>query len=223
MAGTDAAQDDISIASPPPSLRSVTSREPLYTSVAADDFELTGHVEPIKRRRSLSRHSVWSQHSSDLSPRDFLTSIKEYVKQTPHPREYWPIVKERWKSSPPARETWATVVQDVKSVPCIWLLRRFVALLLPLLVISGLIVLLTFMSKPGFIYDRGSVCKPDGTFELSFKDYSPWKREAIFAINMGYGSFSFGVAKLIDVLWDVVKSSLFSLIVEPTNKHTGYR
>lgn len=45
---------------------------------------------------------------------------------------------------------------------------------------------------------------PDGMYKLSYDDYTPSKRDAFFAINMGYGSYSFGIAKLIDVVWDVV-------------------
>ncbi|KAK5079774.1 hypothetical protein LTR70_007586 [Exophiala xenobiotica] len=60
------------------------------------------------------------------------------------------------------------------------------------------------MSLPGFLFANSvGVCKPDADFQLSFATYSPWKRDAIFAINMSFGSYSFGVAKLIDVSWDV--------------------
>lgn len=42
-------------------------------------------------------------------------------------------------------------------------------------------------------------------YKLSYDDYTSWKRDAFFTINMGYGSYSFCMAKLIDVVWDVVR------------------
>jgi len=102
---------------------------------------------------------------------------------------------------------WNTTWQQMKLVPWKWMVRRFCSHILPVITIIGLIVLLVIMSISGFIKSStGSICQPDGTFDLSYNDYTPWKRDAIFAINMGYGSYSFGVAKLIDVSWDVVSS-----------------
>ncbi|KAJ9654534.1 hypothetical protein H2198_006410, partial [Neophaeococcomyces mojaviensis] len=97
------------------------------------------------------------------------------------------------------------VFDDVRRAPWLWLAKRWLPHLLPIGTFLGLIVLLAIMSLPGFVQDvYDNVCKPDGSFELSFDIYTPWKRNAIFAINMGYGSYSFGVAKLIDVVWDIV-------------------
>lgn len=87
-----------------------------------------------------------------------------------------------------------------------WKMRRFFSHVSPMLVILGLPALLLMMGLPGFLFaNSGGVCKPDADFQLSFSSYSPWKRDAIFAINMSFGSYSFGVAKLIDVSWDVVR------------------
>jgi len=87
-----------------------------------------------------------------------------------------------------------------------WTMRRFLSHVLPMLMILGLLTLLLIMSLPGFLFaNSGGVCKPDADFQLSFASYSPWKRDAIFAINLSFGSYSFGVAKLIDVSWDVVR------------------
>jgi hypothetical protein len=53
---------------------------------------------------------------------------------------------------------------------------------------------------PGiFTNESRDLCKPDGTFLLSFDDYTPWKRDAIFAINLNFGRYTFSKAKLIDV------------------------
>ncbi len=103
------------------------------------------------------------------------------------------------------KHLWDTVWEDLHAVPWPWVARRFCSHILPIIVIICLIFLLVVMSLPDFISsDYGSICKPDGKFDLSYDDYTPWKRDAIFAINMSYGSYSFGVAKLIDVSWDVV-------------------
>lgn len=103
------------------------------------------------------------------------------------------------------KNLWSTTWERMKLVPWKWMMHRFCSHILPIITIIGLTVLLTLMSLPRFIKTSfGSICQPDGTFELSYDDYTPWKRDAIFAINMGYGSYSFGVAKLIDVSWDVV-------------------
>lgn len=97
---------------------------------------------------------------------------------------------------------WETAWDDVRSFP--WGRCAFHMLLF--LMVSGLLVLIVFMavSPKTFAVDRDDFCKPDGTFELSFYPYTPWKRDGIFAINMKFGSFDFGLAKFIDICWDVV-------------------
>lgn len=98
---------------------------------------------------------------------------------------------------------WNTIRADLKSVPWRWVIRRFCSHILPIITIVGLLTLLR--SLPTIIDDAyGIICKPDGTFDLSQRTFTPWKRDAIFSITMGYGNYSFGVAKLIDVVWDVV-------------------
>lgn len=101
---------------------------------------------------------------------------------------------------------WMSTVGDIKSTPWSWLLRRFVSHVLAPMLICGQLVLLVFMSSPGFISESGSICKSDGSFQLAHAStyYSPWKRDNIFSINMGYGSSPFGIAKFIDIAWDVV-------------------
>lgn len=89
-----------------------------------------------------------------------------------------------------------------------WVLlrRRLVSRVLLGFLTTGFLALLIFMSllPREFTADHGTVCKPDGNFSLSFDSYTPWKRDGIFAINMRFGNFSFGQAKLIDVSWDIV-------------------
>lgn len=57
-------------------------------------------------------------------------------------------------------------------------------------------------------------CRPDNTFALpsadgysySYSDntYSVWRPSNPFEVTMGFGNLSFGIAKLVDVIWDVV-------------------
>lgn len=98
--------------------------------------------------------------------------------------------------------------------------RRLVTRVLLLFVILGLLVLLIMMSAFPFAFtqDTGGVCKPDGTFELSFDAYTPWKRDGIFAINIKFGRLSFGLAKFLDVSWDIVSYTAFQLLFVSANK-----
>lgn len=92
-------------------------------------------------------------------------------------------------------------------------LIRFLLNLLPISVILGLVVFIGLMSfsDSSFVYMSG-VCRPDGTFMLTFSDsYTPWSQDTVFAINMSYGSYTFGIAKLIDIVWDVV--SLWHILI----------
>ena len=100
------------------------------------------------------------------------------------------------------------VLRDVQNSKFGWLGRQFFSHLLPLLSILLLLVLLILMSSmPGiFFTEEDGGCTPDGDFELSLDNlhYTPWTRSSFFAVNIKFGSYSFGIAKLIDVSWDVV-------------------
>ncbi|KAF7507352.1 hypothetical protein GJ744_010669 [Endocarpon pusillum] len=148
-----------------------------YKSVAPDEIELVSNREaPSDRDRR--------RHAAKGNRKGFKVASRPACLQ----KLFW-------------KETWS----DVKSVPWGWLGRRFLSHLLPLLVITGLLILLIFMSlSPAkFTSYTGDFCKPDGTFSLSFEDSTPWKRDAIFALNLNFGKYTFGEAKLIDVCWDV--------------------
>lgn len=55
-----------------------------------------------------------------------------------------------------------------------------------------LTVSFAIMSLPRFVgTDFGSAYEPDGTFDLSFADSAPWKRDARFAIDMGIAATPF--------------------------------
>lgn len=89
------------------------------------------------------------------------------------------------------------------------LYHRLVSRVLPATLLFGSLYLFILMSTApsAFVSDRGLVCKPNGNFSLSFDSYTPWRRDGIFAINMRLGNFDFGLAKVIDIAWDIVSFS----------------
>jgi len=48
-----------------------------------------------------------------------------------------------------------------------------------------------------------SVCDSGGNFQLN-PEHSFWSPSRAFEITLGFGNFSFAVAKFVDVVWDVV-------------------
>lgn len=49
-------------------------------------------------------------------------------------------------------------------------------------------------------------CQPDGNFSLSPETYSTWSSTGFFQITLGGGHLSFAIAKLVDIVWDIVNS-----------------
>lgn len=83
---------------------------------------------------------------------------------------------------------------------------------LPLTMVA-LVVIGMVLSVPSVTQgDIGSVCGVDGRYNFqgsNFDDggysyYNPWATSETFSINIAFGKFHFGTAKLIDVIWDVV-------------------
>lgn len=161
-----------------PSAFSVTRSAQAYESVAADEIELTSNHEATSDRTCCQHGENRIRKGSEVLY-----------------RPAW-LRKLFWK------DTWS----DLKSLPWGWLGRRFISHILPLLVIMGMLILLVLMSlfQKVFTGDTSEFCKPDGTFLLSFDKYTPWKQDAIFAINLKFGKYTFGEAKLIDICWDLV-------------------
>lgn len=86
----------------------------------------------------------------------------------------------------------------------------------------GQLILIVYMSLPGFVSANAGACTPAGNFQLleraAIQDssgqyqtlnhtprYNPWTTDTAFQIDMSHGSFSFSTAKLIDIMWDVVR------------------
>lgn len=47
-------------------------------------------------------------------------------------------------------------------------------------------------------------CLPDGSFSLSPSLYDVWRPSGFFQITLGSGDFTFGMAKFIDITFDIV-------------------
>lgn len=78
--------------------------------------------------------------------------------------------------------------------------------------------LLTYLAfallSPTSLYSQTrTACLPDGNFDVYFDSYSPWATEGTFQITMAYGAISFGQAKAIDVVWDVVSRLLSAILL----------
>lgn len=67
---------------------------------------------------------------------------------------------------------------------------------------------LALLSPTSLYYQAAAACLPDGNFNIYYDSYSPWAAEGTFQITMAYGAISFGQAKIIDVIWDVVSFHL---------------
>jgi hypothetical protein len=70
---------------------------------------------------------------------------------------------------------------------------------------AGLAVLLLnlcYISR--FAARSVSACAPDGTFRLYPESFDYWGRSTFFQITLAWGEFSFGQAKFIDTIWDIV-------------------
>lgn len=191
MADTHVDVEDLPKTRLQPLALSMTRSAQAYKSVALDEIELTSNHEALSERNHCP-------HGARRMRKAFKVLY----------RPAW-LRKLFWK------DTWS----DVKSVPWGWLGRRFLSHILPLLMITGILILLVFMSLyPGiFTRDTGELCRPDGTFLLSFDSYTPWKHNAIFAINLNFGRYTFGEAKLIDVCWDVVGRDQIRVSCEVSN------
>lgn len=50
-------------------------------------------------------------------------------------------------------------------------------------------------------------CFPDGSFNAGYNSYNFWSTCGIFQITLGFGELSFSTVKLIDVVWDVVRTA----------------
>lgn len=164
------------------SAHSSLSHLPSYRSVASDEIEVPHHLE---NGRPFKSHS-----DARTQPQIRHLSNPEVVHT----------------------KAWS----GLKGISLYQDLRPLVMDLFPPVIICALLSLIIFMSLYGpLVKPRASFnhCAADGKFSVDFADfqsYTPWKREALFVINLGFGSYSFTMAKLIDVSWDVVSARISS-------------
>lgn len=48
-------------------------------------------------------------------------------------------------------------------------------------------------------------CQPDGSFRLKPDSYSVWSSSGFFQITLGGGHLTFAQAKVVDIVWDIVR------------------
>ncbi|KAI3332228.1 hypothetical protein HD806DRAFT_479848 [Xylariaceae sp. AK1471] len=109
------------------------------------------------------------------------------------------IPKERQKIIPSlvrcVKEAWQETRTDLSTR---WPLFFLVLWFAGLIAVQIQIILGLFSVRPST-----SACRPDGTFS-PFDDYTYWDASGFFQINLGFGSFTFTEAKIIDIVWDIV-------------------
>ena len=77
--------------------------------------------------------------------------------------------------------------------------------------LGGLIASIVILSLIATIYTQSNfACKPDGSFSvLDDTPFSYWSSSGFFQITLGFGTLSFSQAKIIDVIWDIVRFTPF--------------
>jgi hypothetical protein len=115
---------------------------------------------------------------SDFGARDFLKNIRV-------PRTAFRELKQDLKSTRWLRGLgW--------SVGVIW----FLGLLIGAIILS---IVQSFSTSD-------TACPPDGTFRFNPETYSTWSSTGFFQITWAGGHLSFAQAKVVDIVWDIVRS-----------------
>jgi hypothetical protein len=69
------------------------------------------------------------------------------------------------------------------------------------------VFLVGFGSSLAVYGDGGLACRPDGSFSL-VPDYRYWQVSGFFQITLSFGFLTFTPVKVIDIVWDVVSTSI---------------
>lgn len=97
---------------------------------------------------------------------------------------------------------WRDLVEDSKAV--IWWRALVKVLVFVWLAgILSMIILLPFLAA-----SPDSACLPNGAFSLHPDKYNTWTLSGVFQVTLGFGALSFGIAKFIDTVWDIVRKTL---------------
>lgn len=75
------------------------------------------------------------------------------------------------------------------------------------LTILGLFAFLGLYGALSYRFESGdTACRSDDTFNPVISQYDAWTISGFFKINLGFGDLTFTKAKVIDILWDIVRS-----------------
>jgi hypothetical protein len=102
----------------------------------------------------------------------------------------------------PVRTAWHDLKHDLKSTR--WL--RGFGWTLCVFWLLGLIVSAVMIGMMSAFITTDSACLPDGSFRLLPDTFSMWSSTGFFQITLGGGNLSFAQAKVVDIVWDIVRS-----------------
>lgn len=101
----------------------------------------------------------------------------------------------------PVRAAWHDLKHDLKSTQ--WL--RGFGWTLGVFWLFGLIVSAIMVGMMSAFTTTDSACLPDSSFSLRPDTFSMWSSTGFFQITLGGGNLSFAQAKLVDIVWDIVR------------------
>lgn len=115
----------------------------------------------------------------------------------------WEKFRQRLWDKRAWKEASLAALRDVREVQ--WIGRCiFVFVVGWILTLIWLLVLFA-LELPVLGYTSSTACHPDGQFDVYQEGYNLWDATGFFQITLAWGSFSFADAKIIDVVWDVVR------------------
>lgn len=82
------------------------------------------------------------------------------------------------------------------------------AIIISLLVASAGSLRTIGYGDDGPLVTPGLNCLPDGSFSLTPGVYDMWRPSGFFQITLGFGHFTFGMAKFIDITFDIVSDAV---------------
>jgi hypothetical protein len=102
--------------------------------------------------------------------------------------------------------------RDIKSTQWLRGLGWYTGVIWTFALIAGLIAICVL---PRF-GNNDNACPPDRVFRHHPEKYSVWSSTAFFQITLGGGKLSFAQAKVIDVVWDIVRQRALGVCVLTT-------
>lgn len=188
-----------------------------YVGLAIDELDLVdtdaGSVHTgrsrVSRRSGFSRFSQTSQTSYRSNFAVLTTQARAQASQAAShvahnarqllTLQYWRTASARTKTF--SKEVWA----DAKTMRIGHFLWRFTNIVGPIGVIVTLSILLRLASSKD-LYQINDACRPDSGFYVGDQAYDLWALNGFFQITLGFGSFDFSQAKIIDVSFDVCQN-----------------